>query len=129
VIQVVAAAIVRTGEVLAARRSHPPQAAGRWEFPGGKVHAGETPEAALIREIAEELGCGIAVEAWLASPALSPESRIDLRVAACRLTSGTPIAHEHEALRWLAPEALGTLDWLEPDRPFLPELRKLLLDR
>ena len=54
-LQVVGAAIVRTGQVLAARRSYPAEAAGRWEFPGGKVDPGELPEAALCRELEEEL--------------------------------------------------------------------------
>lgn len=63
---VVGAAIVRDGCVLAARRTTPPEAAGRWEFPGGKVEAGESASAALVREIAEELGCTIEVDAWLA---------------------------------------------------------------
>ena len=58
---VVGAAILAGGRVLAARRTSPPEAAGRWEFPGGKVEPGETAEAALCREVAEELGCRIAV--------------------------------------------------------------------
>ena len=64
-VPVVGAAIVRDGRVLAARRTTPASAAGRWEFPGGKVEPGETPDAALVREVAEELGCTIAVTAWL----------------------------------------------------------------
>ena len=60
---VVGAAIVRDGRVLAARRTAPPEAAGRWELPGGKVESGETPDAALVREVAEELGCTVAVTA------------------------------------------------------------------
>lgn len=59
------AAIVREGRVLAARRTAPPETAGRWELPGGKVEPGETPEEALVREVAEELGCGIRVAGWL----------------------------------------------------------------
>ena len=66
---VVGAAIVRDGRVLACRRTAPPEAAGRWELPGGKVEPGEAPEAALVREVREELGCDIAVTAWLADEA------------------------------------------------------------
>ena len=62
---VVGAAILDDGRVLAARRTSPAAAAGRWEFPGGKVEAGEAPDEALVREIAEELGCGIEVSSWL----------------------------------------------------------------
>ena len=58
---VVGAAIVRDGRVLACRRTSPVEAAGRWELPGGKVEPGETPEAALVREVREELGVGVAI--------------------------------------------------------------------
>ena len=61
----VGAAIVRDGRVLAARRTRPESAAGRWELPGGKVEPDEEPEAALRREVAEELGCTIEVVGWL----------------------------------------------------------------
>ena len=62
---VVGAAVVRDGRVLACRRTAPPAAAGRWEFPGGKVEPGESPDAALVRELHEELGVGATVTAWL----------------------------------------------------------------
>ena len=118
---VVGAAIVRDGRVLAARRTSPPEAAGRWEFPGGKVEPGETPEAALVREVAEELDCTIAVTGWLPG-----EVRIDgrhvLTVAVAALVDGEPDPHEHDAVRWLGAGELGTVDWLEPDRPFLAHL-------
>lgn len=124
---VVGAAIIRDGCVLAARRTTPPEAAGRWEFPGGKVEAGESASAALVREIAEELGCTIEVDAWLAGAVPIGDTH-ELAVATARLVAGVPIPHEHDAVRWLAPEELDDVDWLDPDRPFLPELRELLLD-
>ncbi|MFZ2502533.1 MAG: NUDIX domain-containing protein, partial [Nocardioides sp.] len=62
---VVGAAIIRSGRVLAARRVAPAEAAGRWEFPGGKVEPGESPAEAVCREVAEELGCQVRVESWL----------------------------------------------------------------
>lgn len=129
-VQVVGAAILRHGCVLAARRSYPAAEAGRWEFPGGKVGAGETAEAALVREITEELGCAVALDGWLPG---SASWRVDgveleLRVAVCRPVDGEPAGAEHDALRWLAPEELDDVDWLEPDRPFLPGLRESLLD-
>lgn len=128
--QVVGAAIVRHGRVLAARRSYPAEAAGRWEFPGGKVRTDEPAEAALQREIAEELRCAVRVESWL--PGVSQWTdggrALVLRVAVCRLVSGDPAGVEHDALRWLAPEELDDLDWLAPDRPFLPRVREVLLD-
>jgi 8-oxo-dGTP diphosphatase len=125
---VVGAAVIRDGQVLAARRTSPPEAAGRWEFPGGKVEAGETPEAALVREIDEELDCRIAVGRWLAGEEVVAGGRHTLRVAVARLVDGEPHPHEHDRVRWLVPEELDDVDWLSPDRPFLDELRELLLD-
>ena len=84
-----AAAIVRGGRVLAARRTAPPEAAGRWELPGGKCEPGEPPTAALEREIAEELGCDIEVTAWLEGSTSIGETH-DLRAALARLTPGEP---------------------------------------
>ncbi|MAY96137.1 (deoxy)nucleoside triphosphate pyrophosphohydrolase [uncultured Nocardioides sp.] len=119
---VVAAAIVRGGRVLAARRTTPPEAAGRWELPGGKCEPGEPPAAALEREIAEELGCDIEVTTWLEGATEIGETH-ELRAALARLTRGEPEPAEHDEVRWLAPDELDSVDWLEPDRPFLPELR------
>ncbi len=128
-IRVVGAAIVRHGCMLAARRSYPAAEAGRWEFPGGKVDDGETPADALVREIGEELGCAIRVDRWLpdAVRGIDRGRELELRVAVCSLTGGEPSGIEHDALRWLAPEELDDVDWLEPDRPFLPGLREMLL--
>jgi 8-oxo-dGTP diphosphatase len=125
---VVAAAVIEEARLLAARRTAPPEAAGRWELPGGKVEAGEQPDRALIREIREELGCGITVEHWLpGSPPIGTTGLV-LRVAACRLTEGRPEPGiDHDSLLWLRSEQLDDVDWLEPDRPFLPSLRELLL--
>lgn len=119
---VVGAAILDGDRVLAARRTSPAAAAGRWEFPGGKVEPGETPERALVREVAEELGCTIGVIGWLAGEAPIGETHL-LTVAVARLASGDPVPREHDLVRWLAADELGSVDWLEADRPFLPELR------
>ena len=119
---VVGAAILHEARVLAARRTSPPEAAGRWEFPGGKVEDGETAEAALVREIAEELGCVVEVVGWLAGAAAIGTTH-ELRVATARLLTGEPVPHEHDTVRWLGADELDQVDWLGPDRPFLPELR------
>lgn len=125
---VVGAAVVRHGRVLATRRTHPPEAAGKWEFPGGKVEPGESPESALAREIAEELGCAVTVEHWLDGEQAIGTTHV-LRAAACRLAEGGPQpGADHDQLRWLMPEQLDEVDWLEPDRPFLAQLAELLLD-
>jgi 8-oxo-dGTP diphosphatase len=125
---VVAAAIIRHGTLLAARRTTPPGAAGRWELPGGKVEAGEEPGDALVREIGEELGCRVAVHAWLDGEQPIGSTGL-LRAARCRLSEAEPqVGVDHDQLRWLGPEELDDVDWLEPDRPFLTELRAMLLE-
>jgi 8-oxo-dGTP diphosphatase len=120
--QVVGAAIVRDGRVLAARRTTPPVAAGRWEFPGGKVEPDESPEAALVREIAEELGVEIELTQWLDGAAPIGSTHM-LTVALARIVAGDPEPTEHDRIRWLTAAELDDVDWLEPDRPFLPELQ------
>ena len=118
---VVGAAIVRDGRVLACRRTAPSSAAGRWELPGGKVEPGETPAAALVREVREELGCIVGVTRWLDAEAPISEDLV-LRVALARILDGTPEPTEHDAVRWLTAAELDDVDWLDPDRPFLAEI-------
>jgi 8-oxo-dGTP diphosphatase len=125
---VVGAAIVRHGTLLVARRTRPPQVARRWELPGGKVHPGESPDDALVREIAEELGCRVRVRTWLDGEEPIGTTHV-LRAAVCGLVDGEPRpGGDHDELRWLTPEQLDEVDWLEPDRPFLGRLREVLLD-
>jgi 8-oxo-dGTP diphosphatase len=123
--QVVGAALVRDGRVLAARRTTPAEAAGRWEFPGGKVEEGETPDAALVREIAEELGVAIEVRRWLTG-AVPIGTSYELVVAIAVISSGEPQPVEHDEVRWLGADELDDVDWLDPDQPFLRELRQVL---
>jgi 8-oxo-dGTP diphosphatase len=111
--------------VLAARRTSPPEAAGRWELPGGKVEPGETPEDAVVRELAEELGCTVAVTGWLDGQARIRPGLV-LTVALARLVEGEPDPVEHDEVRWLTAAQVHDVDWLEPDRPFLPALVALL---
>jgi 8-oxo-dGTP diphosphatase len=122
---VVGAAIVRGGRVLAARRTAPASAAGRWEFPGGKVERGETDAASLVREVDEELGVAIRVDRWLAGEQPIGEHHL-LRVALASLVCGEPTPTEHDRVRWLAADELEDVDWLKADRPFLPEVSALL---
>jgi 8-oxo-dGTP diphosphatase len=122
---VVGAAIVRSGRVLAARRTAPASAAGRWEFPGGKVEDEETDAGSLVREVDEELGVQIRVERWLTGEQPIGE-RYLLRVALASLVDGEPTPTEHDRVRWLGADELEDVDWLEGDRPFLTELSTLL---
>jgi 8-oxo-dGTP diphosphatase len=110
------------GRVLIAQRPEGKQLAGRWEFPGGKVEPDESPEAALVREIAEELGVEIELTQWLDGAAPIGSTHM-LTVALARIVAGDPEPTEHDRIRWLTAAELDDVDWLEPDRPFLPELQ------
>jgi len=123
---VVGAAVLRDGRVLAARRTTPAAAAGRWEFPGGKVEPGESSASALLREVREELGCEVEVTGWLTGVVPVGE-RHELSVALARLVAGEPAPTEHDRIRWLGPDELDDVDWLEPDRPFLAGLRERMM--
>jgi 8-oxo-dGTP diphosphatase len=122
---VVGAALVRDGRVLAARRTAPASAAGRWEFPGGKVEPGESDAASLVREIEEELGVRIRVLRWLAGAEEIGEQYL-LKVALAEVEQGEPRPTEHDAVRWLAADELHDVAWLDADRPFLSELSEHL---
>lgn len=125
--EVVGAAIICDGRVLACRRTQPEAVAGRWEFPGGKVEPTEDADRALRREITEELGCDVEVLRWLRG-AVAIRPGLTLRVAVARLRDGRPVPAAHDQLRWLRADQLGEVDWLEPDRPFLKQVRQALLD-
>lgn len=122
---VLGAAIVREGRVLAARRTRPSEAAGRWELPGGKAEPGEDDVAAVVREIREELHCEIRVTGRLAGEQPVGEHGT-LRVLLAELSDGEPVPHEHDAIRWLGADQLGEVTWLAPDVPFLAGLREEL---
>ncbi len=112
---VVAAAIERDGRYLAARRTKPDWAAGRWEFPGGKVEPSESEVNALVREILEELGVGIAVVARVPGEwPLHDDLVLHLYVATLMYGEPQPLDH-HDELRWLAPDEFGDVAWLESD--------------
>ncbi|MFB9521863.1 MULTISPECIES: (deoxy)nucleoside triphosphate pyrophosphohydrolase [Streptomyces] len=118
---VVGGALCRDGRLLAARRSAPPELAGRWELPGGKREPGETPEQALVRELREELG--VEVEPLERIPGQWPlKPGYVFQVWTARLLSGEPRPLEdHDELRWLGPDESDTVDWLDQDRPAVAE--------
>jgi 8-oxo-dGTP diphosphatase len=123
---VVAAAIERDGRYLAARRTKPDWAAGRWEFPGGKVEPGESETAALVREIREELGVEIAVGARV--PGEWPlHDDLVLHLYVATLTDGEPQPLDHhDALRWITPEEFDEVAWLESDVDAVTILARLV---
>ena len=124
-VEVAAAAIIRHGRVLAARRTHPADVAGGWELPGGKVDPGETVAQAVVREVREELCCDVRLVASL--PGRSPiKPGYVLTAHVVDLIEGEPVPTEHDAVRWLTPEELHDVDWLPSDQPFLPLLHQRL---
>ena len=124
---IVAAVIITDGRVLACERAAPPEVAGRWEFPGGKVERGETDEQALARECAEELGVRVAVGDRVGPDVPLAHGRAVLRVFAVTLLNGdVPRALEHTSMRWLGAEELDSVPWLPADKPIVAALPPLL---
>ncbi|GAA3802820.1 (deoxy)nucleoside triphosphate pyrophosphohydrolase [Nocardioides panacisoli] len=115
---VVGAILVDEGRVCAARRTYPPELAGLWEFPGGKVHEGETPAAALRRELREELAVEATIGEQLGTWPI--DDRYELRLFLATITSGEPTPDtDHDEVRWLEADQLETVDWLPSDRAAL----------
>lgn len=111
------------GEYLACQRPSGKHLGGLWEFPGGKVDPGETPQAALVRELREELAVEVETGDAMSPVVWNYEDRcIRLLPFLCRVLSGEPRAVEHAALRWCRPEELPLLHWAEADIPVLREI-------
>jgi 8-oxo-dGTP diphosphatase len=126
-VSVVGAALLRDDppRVLASRRREPPRLAGLWEFPGGKVEPGESDEAALVRELHEELRVEVSVGERLGGDILIGETAV-LRVYLARIVSGEPALVDHDEHRWLTVDQLDDVPWIPVDFPLLADLRRLL---
>jgi len=124
---IVGAAIVENGRVLACARADPPEVAGRWEFPGGKVEPGETEIEALVRECDEELAVQVEVGVRVGADVPLAHGRAILKVYLAKLVDGQqPQRLEHAELRWLGPDELYSVDWLPADAPIVAALRGYL---
>jgi 8-oxo-dGTP diphosphatase len=125
---VVATALLRDGTVLAAQRTRPPELAGRWELPGGRVEPGEAEPAAVVRELGEELGAEVRVTGRLGTDLLLDGMLLRVHTAEPAPGSPEPRALEHAALRWVDAADLPDVDWVEADRAVAADLATLLRD-
>jgi 8-oxo-dGTP diphosphatase len=117
------------GRVLLAQRPAGKPLAGLWEFPGGKVNPGETPEIALIRELSEELGIDVAASCLAPFTFASytyPDFHLLMPLYICRKWSGIPTAREGQRLAWVRPARLGDYPMPPADPPLVAMLRDLL---
>jgi mutator protein MutT len=123
-IPVTAAIIEKEGRILAARRGQGMHLAGYWEFPGGKLEEGESPEECLARELDEELGVVVRVEAFFAESMYDYGDKI-VRLLAYRVShvSGAFQPVDHDKLLWLAADELHTLMWAPADIPLVEKLQ------
>lgn len=119
-LHVTCAIIEQDGLVLAAQRSAAMSMPLKWEFPGGKIDHGESPEECLEREILEEMGVRVRFgESLPASTHHYPAFAVTLYPFICAIAAGDIVLHEHAAVSWLPPEDLHTLDWAEADLPVI----------
>lgn len=129
VIVAACALIDADGRVLLAQRPEGKPMAGLWEFPGGKLAEGETPEAALVRELKEELALDVA-PSCLAPIGFASENSTDFHLLmplfVCRKWSGTPQPLEAQRLAWVRPDRFGDYEMPPADKPLAAQLRDLL---
>jgi len=119
-IQVTCAIIERDGFVLAAQRSAAMSLPLKWEFPGGKIHQGESPSECLRRELFEELNIHVSVgRSLLVSTYQYPTITVTLHPFICSIEAGEIVLNEHAAITWLAPNNLHSLDWAAADIPVI----------
>jgi len=130
VVLVVAVALIDVdGRVLLAERPEGKSMAGLWEFPGGKVHDGETPEAALIRELKEELGIDVTASCLAPFTFAShgyPAFHLLMPLYLCRKWQGAVMPREGQALKWVRPARLADYPMPPADQPLVAMLRDLL---
>ena len=125
-VRVVAAIIIENDKVFATQRGYGEFKDG-WEFPGGKIEPGETPEEAIVREIKEELDTEVEVIELLDTVEYDyPNFHLSMGCFICKIKSGDLVLKEHEAAKWLTKDTLGSLEWLQADMGLVGEIEKYL---
>lgn len=129
-IKVSAAIIKREHAVFATQRGYGAQK-GKWEFPGGKIEPGESPEQAVVREIREELAIEIIVQKLLTVVEYDyPDFHLQMYCFLCEICerkAGRPVLREHEAARWLTRETIDEVDWLPADQVVLHRVKEFMV--
>lgn len=125
-VRVVAAIIIENGKVFATQRGYGEFKDG-WEFPGGKIEPGETPEEAIVREIKEELDTEVEVIELLDTVEYDyPNFHLSMGCFICKIKSGDLVLKEHEDAKWLTKDTLGSVEWLPADMGLVGEIEKYL---
>ena len=123
-IEVVAPIIIQDDKIFATQRGYGDFKDG-WEFPGGKIEDGETPELALVREIREELATDISVDKYLCTVDYEyPQFHLTMHCYICSIIDGNLFLREHEAAKWLSQEQLWSVEWLPADVEVVKALEK-----
>ena len=123
-IKVVAAIIINNGKVFATQRGYGEFKDG-WEFPGGKIEIGETPEQALVREIQEELDTKINVKEKIDTVEYDyPNFHLSMDCFICNVIKGNLILKEHESAKWLTKDELYSVDWLPADKGLIEKIKE-----
>lgn len=125
-VRVVAAIIINDGKVFVTQRGYGEFKDG-WEFPGGKIDAGETPEEALVREIKEELDTEVEVKELLETVEYDyPKFHLSMDCFICKIKAGKLVLKEHEASKWLTKETLDSVEWLPADLELIEKIENYL---
>ena len=128
-VRVVAAIIIHENKIFATQRGYGEFKDG-WEFPGGKIEPGETPQEALVREIKEELDIEIEVKDFLETVEYDyPEFHLSMDCFFCTIKSGELVLKEHEAAKWLTAETLESVEWLPADKGLVEGVREYLVNQ